>query len=197
MHSKRRGCTRVRIPDVPPESVQPNKRNLSYDLHRNERMASSLDYVAGDRNRKGAIMTTDPRRVTLVARHPGLPERDWDLSSKAPSRVIFIDAFSVLRYAVDHGIELARDVERVIIDRTGSAMQYLEFIESLSQEFLGDVMFVRADGTAYLSSVGRGGGRVLYSLTQIDVEFYLNTHGLTELEMHAAICLPAMERQTA
>jgi hypothetical protein len=67
----------------------------------------------------------------------------------------------------------------VIIDRTGGAMQYLDFIASLSYEFLGDVMFVRADGSAYLSSVGRGGGRA------------------TVLEMHASLTPPAVGRQIA
>src|SRR5216684_3772496 len=101
-------------------------------------------------------MTTDPRRVTLVARHPGLLSRNWDLSQHAPSHIIFVDAFTMLRFAIEHGMELARDVERVVIDRTGSAMQYLDFLASLPQEFLGEVMFVRGDGSAYLSSVGRG-----------------------------------------
>ena len=96
-------------------------------------------------------MTTDPRRVTLVARDPGLPSSNWDLSRHAPSRIIFVDAFTMLRFAVEHGMELARDVERVIIDRTGSAMQYLDFFASLPQEFLGEVMFVRGDGSAYSS----------------------------------------------
>jgi hypothetical protein len=48
-----------------------------------------------------------------------------------------------------------------------------------SREFLGDVMFVRADGSAYHSSVGRGGGRA------------------TVLEMHASLTPPAVRRQIA
>ena len=146
---------------------------------------------------EGAIMTTDPRRVTLVARHPGLPSRNWDLSHHAQSRVIFVDAFTTLRFAVDHGMELARDVERVIIDRTGSAMQYLDFLASLPHEFLGEAMFVRADGSAYLSSVGRGGHRVLYALSERDVNFYLDTHNLTHSEIQFEIETPVAARQSA
>ena len=146
---------------------------------------------------EGAIMTTDPRRVTLVARHPGIPFRNWDISHHAPSRVIFVDTFTMLRFAVEHGIELARDVERVIIDRTGSATQYLDFLASLPQEFLGEVMFVRGDGSAYLSSVGRGGHRILYSLSENDVSFYLDTHNLMHFEIQVEIEAPEAARQTA
>ena len=142
-------------------------------------------------------MTTDPRRVTLVARDPGPPSRNWDLSRHAPSRIIFVNAFTVLRFAVEHGMELARDVERVIIDRTGSAMQYLDFLASLPLEFLGEVMFVRGDGSAYLSSVGRGGHRILYSLSENDVNFYLDTHALTHVEIEMDICAPEAARQSA
>ena len=123
-------------------------------------------------------MTNDNRRITLIARHPNAPGRDWD-ESNPKGRLIFVDAVSFLRYAIDRGInELGEDVERVIIDRTGTALQYLDALASLPREFVGDVLFVLADGHGFLSSVGRGGDRVLYALTDRDVDFYLETNHL-------------------
>ncbi len=124
-------------------------------------------------------MRNDSRRITLVARHPGNSARDWDMSNPIGSRLIFVDAMPFLAYAIDKGInELGQDVDRVIIDRTGTAVQYLELLASLPQEFTGDVLYVRSDGNGFLSSAGRGGDRVLYSLIARDVDFYLQTQGL-------------------
>ena len=95
------------------------------------------------------------------------------------SRLIFIDALPFLRHAIDRGInKLEEDVERVIIDRTGTALQYLQALASLPAEFFGDVLFILSDGNGFLSSTGRGGDRVLYTLAGDDVDFYLRTNHL-------------------
>jgi hypothetical protein len=123
-------------------------------------------------------MTNDNRRITLIARHPNAPSRDWD-ESNPKSRLILVDAVSFLRYAIDRGVnELGEDVERVIIDRTGTALQYLDALASLPGQFFGDVLFVLTNGHGFLSSAGRGGDRVLYALTERDVDFYLQTNHL-------------------
>jgi hypothetical protein len=123
-------------------------------------------------------MTTDNRRITLVARDPGAEQLNWD-ESNPKNRLIFIDALSFLRNAIDRGInELNQDVERVVIDRRGTALQYLETLSALPTEFVGDVLFVMNDGEGFLSAVGRGGDRVLYGVGPKDIEFYLETHGL-------------------
>jgi hypothetical protein len=123
-------------------------------------------------------MTTETRRITLIARDPGAKQLNWD-ESNPKSRLIFIDAFSFLRFAIDRGInELNQDVERVIIDRRGTALQFLEALSSLPPEFVGDLLFVMNDGNGFLSSIGRGGDRVLYAVTPKDVNFYLETNGL-------------------
>lgn len=123
-------------------------------------------------------MTNESRRITLVARHPNAPGRNWD-ESNPKNRLVFIDALSFVGQAVDRRIhELKEDVSRVIIDRTGTTLEYLEALSGLPSEFVGDVLFVMAEGRGFLSSVGRGGDRVLYSLTQDDIDFYLETNGL-------------------
>ncbi len=133
----------------------------------------------------------DTRRITLVARHSSKPPRDWDFSNPMGSRLIFVDALSFLPFAIDQGIKLGQDVDRVIIDRTGTAEQYLQLLASLPQDFLGDVLYARGDGDGFLSSVGRGGNRVLYSLSAEDIVFYLGT---LELVWDAPAMAPEIEQ---
>ncbi len=144
-----------------------------------------------EREREQEMM--DQRRITLIARHPGMPERTWDDTEQGGSRLIFVDSLSFLPFALDRGInELGHDVDRLIIDRTGTAVQFLELLASLPGEFLGDVLFVRGDGAGFLSSPGRGSsGRVLYELKPADIDFYLATHAL--VSGAAAQALPVAE----
>jgi hypothetical protein len=72
-----------------------------------------------------------------------------------------------------------RDVERIIIDRSASADEFLRFLTALPAQATGDVVSLAADGGAFLSAVGRGGDRVLYLLGASDVAFYLETNRLT------------------
>src|SRR5579864_7915647 len=123
-------------------------------------------------------MTTDRRRITLVARRRNATDRDWD-ESNPNRRIIFVDAFQFLRFAVERGVrETAQDIERVIIDRVGTPLQFLDVISGLPAEFAGDVLYIFDRKTAYLSTIGRGGDRVLYALTETDIDFYLETNGL-------------------
>jgi hypothetical protein len=123
-------------------------------------------------------MTNDNRRITLVARDPGAEPLNWD-ESNPRNRLLFIDSISFLHLAIDRGInEHDQDIERVIIDRRGTALQFLETLSALPSEFVGDVLFVMNDGEGFLSAVGRGGDRVLYGVGRKDIEFYLETHGL-------------------
>jgi hypothetical protein len=123
-------------------------------------------------------MTNDNRRITLIARDPGHNDLNWD-ESNPKNRLIFIDSIAFLRLAIERGInEHHQDVERVIIDRRGTAVQFLQALSSLPSEFVGDVLFVMDDGDGFLSCIGRGGDRVLYAVGPHDIEFYLETHGL-------------------
>jgi hypothetical protein len=89
--------------------------------------------------------------------------------------MIFVDAFSMLSFALDQSTE---DVERVLIDGTATAVEYLELLASLPSTFLGDVLYMRGAGHSFLSCVGRGGDRLLYTLTSRDLDFYLQTNQL-------------------
>jgi hypothetical protein len=117
------------------------------------------------------------RRITLV--NSSGSSHDWNVSREAQSRIVFAASFKVLRYALEDAIrEFEQDIERVIIDRTATPSDFLEILAHLSEEFAGDLMYVRDDRSAYLSAPGRGGNRVLYALDERDVRFYLETHGL-------------------
>ena len=125
-------------------------------------------------------MVYDTRRITLITRPPsGSPDRFWNMSASAASRIIVVGSFTVLRYALEQSLSgVAHDVERLVIDRTATAAQYLELLSALPNEYLGDVLFIREEGSAFLSATGRGCGRVIYDLSPTDVQFYLETHDL-------------------
>jgi len=118
----------------------------------------------------------DIRRITLIARGVDAPLRAWDASKDSVSRLIFVESFSILRGALDHA---SQDVERLLIEGTASAAEFLELLTALPPAFIGDVLFMRNGNSSYLSTIGRGDGRLLYALTAGDVNFYLETHRLT------------------
>jgi hypothetical protein len=120
-------------------------------------------------------MFNDSRRITLLARAAASPMRAWNVSRKAPNRVIFVDAVSMLNFALDRANQ---DVDRVLIDGTATPAEYLELLSGLPSDFVGDVLYMRCDENSFLSTAGRGGGRMLYSLNAADVDFYLETFRL-------------------
>jgi hypothetical protein len=126
-------------------------------------------------------MRNDTRRITLITRPPSRnPDSYWNMSPHASSRIIVVGSFTVLRYALDGSLSgVAQDIERLIIDRTATAAQYLELLASLPEDFGGDVLYIRDDGSAFLSATGRGAGRMIYDLSPNDVHFYLETNDLS------------------
>lgn len=131
-------------------------------------------------------MLQDNRRITLVLRGLATNDRQWKSDAGAPNRLIFVGAYNVLQYAVRNALtEFHRDVERVVLDRSVTATQYLELLASLPHEFHGDVLLINRDHSGFLSAGSRGGDRVLYALTATDIAFYLETNGLTGQAMAA------------
>jgi len=125
----------------------------------------------------------DHRRITLIARAATAPVRAWDASTHAPNRLIFVDSFSILRGALDHA---SHDVDRLFIDGAATEGQFLSLLTTLPGDFVGDVLFVAGEEHAYLSTVGRAGGRLLYAMTPDDIEFYLDAQRLVKKESMAA-----------
>jgi hypothetical protein len=119
------------------------------------------------------------QRITLIARKATKPDVDWNYARSSAMRVAFLDSVNALKFALGVAItDAALDIERVIIDRAGCAEELLDLLARLPDEFMGDVIFIRDDGTGFLSATGRGGDRVLYALSDRDVRFYLETHDL-------------------
>jgi hypothetical protein len=118
-------------------------------------------------------MNTDPRRITLLACNAATPAHAWNVSSSSPNHVIPVGTFSMLPWVLDHA---RKDVERIVIDGTASAVEYLDLLATLPHGFVGDVLYMCAGGNSFLSSSGRGGDRVIYSLSPKDLEFYLKTY---------------------
>jgi hypothetical protein len=115
------------------------------------------------------------RRITFVSR--GRDLREWEIADSATKRVICVEPLKVLAYAVTV-VDNRLDVERVILDGSATATDFLDLLASLPHDLIADVMMIRADGSAFLSAMARGGSRVLYALAANDVRFYLETHGL-------------------
>jgi hypothetical protein len=116
----------------------------------------------------------DTRRITLVSRRPNALAT-WNLSAEATNRIIFVDIFPLLQYALDH---VSQDVDRVLIDGTATPEEFLDLLTALPSTFLGDVLMIRDDSNAFLSTVSRADGRFLYALNEDDVQFYLQAHEL-------------------
>jgi hypothetical protein len=136
----------------------------------------------------------DNDRVTLIARAAGSASRPWDASISADTSVAFVDSPAFLPHAIERAIQVeGKEVVRAIIDRTGTPVQFLQLITALPHDFLGDVLFIRAEGESFLSAVGRGGDRILYALNNNDVDFYLRTTQLIGEE----VAEPAARLSTA
>lgn len=130
------------------------------------------------------------QRITLIAHETTKPAADWNYIRCHGPRVAFLDSVAALRYAVGAALtEAGLDIERIIVDRAGSADDYLDLLSGTPSEFLGDMLFIRDDGGGFLSATARGGHRALYALTPYDIRFYLETHdlvtGRTALELSA------------
>jgi hypothetical protein len=125
----------------------------------------------------------DTRRITLIARAATAPVRAWDASARAANRLIFVDSFGILKGALDHA---SQDVDRLFIDGAATEGEFLSLLTTLPGEFVGDVLFISDEEHAYLSTVGRAGGRLLYAMMPDDVQFYLDAQRLVKKELMAA-----------
>lgn len=118
-------------------------------------------------------------RITLIARKATKPNVDWNYARSATMRVAFLESVDALKFALNLSInDAALDIERVIVDRAGTADDFLELLATLPTEFTGDILVIRDDGNGFLSATGRGGDRVFYALAAHDIRFYLETHDL-------------------
>ncbi|MDP9194863.1 MAG: hypothetical protein M3P06_24475 [Acidobacteriota bacterium] len=130
------------------------------------------------------------KRITLIARGPTKPDVDWNYPGCNNAHVAFVDSLNALKFAVRTTLHPdGLNIERVIIDRAGTAEDFLSLLADLPIELTGDVLMIRDDGTGFLSATGRGGDRRLHTLKYSDVRFYLETQNL--VTGRAALALTA------
>jgi hypothetical protein len=118
-------------------------------------------------------------RLTLIARGG---HRDWETTELASTAIMRIDSLPELTVTVVD-LWMALDIERVILDRAATPSQFLDLLTALPQEFAGDAIMIREDNSAFLSAMSRGSGRVLYTLTSTDIDFYLRANGLVPFDI--------------
>ena len=118
-------------------------------------------------------------RITLIAHEATKLDLDWNYAARGRMSVTFLETVASLRYALTAAVsEVGLDVGRAIVDRAGTAEEFLDLLASLPGEFTGDVLLIRDDGSGILSASARGGDRVMYALMAEDIRFYLEAHNL-------------------
>lgn len=101
------------------------------------------------------------------------PLTDWEREAKGRN-LVRVPNIALLAAALDTGIrDLGVEVTHVILDRAATATQFLGLLSEVSPDFRGDVLWIADDGSAFLSGITAGDGRVLYHLGSEDIEFYL------------------------
>jgi len=125
-------------------------------------------------------MSRPEQRITLILADQSNPAIDWNYGRPAALQIAFPASVEALRQTIrraardDGGL----DVERIVIDRMGTAQDFLDCLTAVPTRFLGDVVFIARDGSAYLSAMARGDGRILHRLGRQDLRFYLEMHEL-------------------
>jgi hypothetical protein len=100
------------------------------------------------------------------------PLTDWERETKGRN-LVRVPNVALLTAALDTGIrDFGIEVTHVILDRAASATQFLGLLSEVSPDFRGDILWIADDGSAFLSGITAGDGRVLYRLGPEDVEFY-------------------------
>ncbi|MGZ7081305.1 MAG: hypothetical protein ACXVJT_17960 [Thermoanaerobaculia bacterium] len=119
----------------------------------------------------------ESKRITLIARPAGLADRTWRLPPGSEKRLMVIAPTRGLRHTlVNWVLKSDYDVERVIIDRAVTHEGFLELLAAVPDEFIGDLLMIDEERRGYLSSSCRGGDRVIYRLSEEDVDFYFDSH---------------------
>ena len=127
-------------------------------------------------------MSENPR-ITLIARNSRKPSMDWNYDRCRQEHVAFLESMAATKLALETatsamGREMGLDIERVILDRSGHAEDFLNLMAALPGEMTADIIFIRDDGTGFLSAMGRGGDRLLYAVASDDIRFYLEAYDL-------------------
>ena len=115
--------------------------------------------------------------VTLVAAADTELER-WSASQASGLYMLVPDTAmleSMLRSPV---VRATGEIIRVVFDGGFDLDRYLLLIATLPDRFNGEVLFIREDGSGYLSTRELKTERTVKAISAMDVEVYLRWHGL-------------------
>jgi hypothetical protein len=119
---------------------------------------------------RGEVLTTTPRRLSLVVR-AATNRRAW-----ADADSIRFAGFDSVASALAYG---KLDIARVVIDEQGTALDFLRLLASVPATATPDLLWITPE-RSFLSALGRGGDRILYELGASEVLFYLWVNDLLE-----------------
>jgi CheY-like chemotaxis protein len=72
----------------------------------------------------------------------------------------------------------AMPVERIVIEGPLDRREFLVLLSTMHPSFTGDILFIHHPEAAFLSAKAGGGGRVMYTLSKPDIDFYVDVNGL-------------------
>ena len=75
-------------------------------------------------------------------------------------------------------VRFSGEIERVVIDGHMELDRFLYLISTLPDKFVGEILFIRRDGSGYLSSRELRSTRTVKAINEMEVEVYLRWHGL-------------------
>ncbi|MDQ6800066.1 MAG: response regulator [Acidobacteriota bacterium] len=72
----------------------------------------------------------------------------------------------------------AMPLERIVIEGKADSSEILVLLSTLDPSFTGDVLYIYQSDRAFLSAQAEGCGRVLFSLSKADLDFYVDVNQL-------------------
>ena len=118
-----------------------------------------------------------PDVVTLVSAAESERPR-WNASARG-ARYIVLDTIDLLEEAVRAPrAKTGADPIRVVIDGGIDLDRFLMLVATLPDTFNGELLYIRRDGSGYLSTRELGNLRTVKTISEVDVEVYLRWNNL-------------------
>ncbi len=117
------------------------------------------------------------RFVTLVAAAETELAR-WNAGAHDGQYMVVRDIELLERTLLSPVIQAAGEIARVIVDGGTSLDHFLRLASGLPDTFRGELLFIRRDGSGYLSTRELQTKRSVRTLTTPEVEVYLRWHSL-------------------
>ena len=102
----------------------------------------------------------------------------WSDGAAAGQYVVVPDIEMLENMLRSPAVRLSGEIERVVIDGHMELDRFLYLISTLPEKFAGEILFIRRDGSGYLSSRELRTTRTVKAINELDVEVYLRWHGL-------------------